>query len=50
MYIVSGPLFLPRRKDGSRKPKAAWAMGYDLIGESATDLVAVPTHFYKVRG
>ena len=50
MYIVSGPLFLPRRKEGSRNPRAAWVMGYELIGENPTGLVAVPTHFYKVRG
>lgn len=48
VYIVSGPLFLPRRKEGSRNPKAAWAMGYDMIGESPTGLVAVPTHFFKL--
>lgn len=50
VFIVSGPLFLPRRKEGSRNPRAAWVMGYDLIGENPTGLVAVPTHFYKVSG
>ncbi len=54
VYIVSGPLFLPRRREGASSSsshpasKAAWVMGYELIGENPTALVSVPTHFYKV--
>jgi endonuclease G, mitochondrial len=56
VYIVSGPLFLPRRREGTHSgsgsgnpaSRAQWAMGYELIGQSPTDLVAVPTHFFKI--
>lgn len=54
VYIVSGPLYLPRRRRAndevaSANSRAKYVMNYELLGE-APDLVAVPTHFYKVGG
>ncbi|GAB5032430.1 mitochondrial nuclease [Nannochloropsis oceanica] len=52
VYLVSGPLFLPQRRDtiitstSNTASKAKFIMTYELLGE-APSLVAVPTHFFK---
>jgi DNA/RNA endonuclease G (NUC1) len=43
VFVVTGPLFLPRLKAGGQ----SWEMQHQLLG-SAPELVAVPTHFFKV--
>ena len=56
IHVVTGPLFLPQPKGGSRLLPAdvqaradgsEWEMRYDLLGK-APELMAVPTHFFKV--
>lgn len=53
VYLVSGPLFLPRQKQAGDAPftsnptsKARFIMSYELLGDPP-GLVAVPTHFFK---
>lgn len=51
VYLVSGPLFLPQRRNNSTNTnnpasKAKFFISYELLGE-APSLVAVPTHFFK---
>jgi hypothetical protein len=53
VYVVTGPLFLPRRKQPKDGPfpsptsSAKFVMEYELLG-SPPNLVAVPNFFYKV--
>lgn len=39
IYIITGPLYLPKLVDGK------WKVEYEVIGENR---IGVPTHFYKV--
>ena len=56
VHVVTGPLFLPQPKQGGGalpgdvqvdRGGSQWEMRYALLGE-APDLVAVPTHFFKI--
>ncbi len=52
VYLVSGPLFLPRRRHANEEvpnpaSKAKFIMHHELLGD-APNLVSVPTHFFKV--
>lgn len=43
VFVVTGPLYLPSQSRNGGQ----WRMNYPLIG-SVPQLIAVPTHFYKV--
>ena len=47
VLVVTGPLFLPRPKSNDTGAAEEWEMRYNLLGQ-APDLMAVPTHFFKV--
>jgi endonuclease G len=40
LYVITGPLFLPRKA-----PDGKWYVRYEVIGEND---IAVPTHYFKV--
>ncbi|KAI8471792.1 MAG: DNA/RNA non-specific endonuclease [Monoraphidium minutum] len=47
VYVVTGPLYLPGPDADAAAGKPGWRMSYPMIGKPP-QLVAVPTHFYKV--
>jgi len=46
LFIVTGPLYVPKRKSSFSKA-AGWEMNHPMLGEPP-GMVAVPTHYYKV--
>ena len=42
VYVVTGPLYLPTKTNSS------WTLMHPMIGHPPS-MVAVPTHFFKVR-
>jgi len=47
VFVVTGPLFVPRREGALGGAGGGWRADYALLG-APPELVAVPTHFFKV--
>lgn len=45
VYVCTGPLFKPRPQQQGNNNSNKWSVEYTMIG---TNMVAVPTHFFKV--
>lgn len=52
IYVVTGPLYLPKKtsekEEGVRPLGASWHVEYGLLESPTGNLLAIPTHFYKV--
>ena len=47
IYVVTGPLYLPK-KTSEKEDVASWHVEYGMLESPTGNLLAIPTHFYKV--